>query len=183
MQQCGGRSGADQDCFGWPLAATAASTVVAISPHARRLVMMLWRQGLAFGLRPQHPQDLLQCHNAWTEGIPIVLGDVTQLADQRFGLCVVQFKVHIPEMGSLTSICPQAPTIASHGLVIICGSRSTGRAPGFSSRVKQACKLAKRCVRASLRSRSANRRQIAIEARASNGASIWLNQLKSRFAS
>jgi hypothetical protein len=44
--------------------------------------------------------------------------------------------------------------------------------------VKHACKLVKRCVRASLRSRSANSRQIAIEARATSGASIWLNQPK-----
>src|SRR5271170_7326531 len=73
--------------------------------------------------------------------------------------------------------------MASQGLVKTFGSRSTGRAPGFSSRVKHECKLVNRCFRASLRSRSANSRQIAIEARASGGDSIWLNQAKNRFAS
>src|SRR5271170_453386 len=73
--------------------------------------------------------------------------------------------------------------MASQGLVKTFGSRSTGRAPGFSSRVKHECKLVNRCFRASLRSRSANSRQIAIEARASGRASIWLNQAKNRFVS
>ena len=55
-------------------------------------------QGLSLGLRPHHPQDLLQCHNTWTEGIAVVLDDVVQFADQRFGLCVVQLKVHALRM-------------------------------------------------------------------------------------
>ena len=58
------------------------------------------------------------------------------------------------------------------GLSAPAGSASTGRAPGFSARVKQACRLLKDCCRASLRSRSANSRQIAIDARATSGFSI-----------
>ena len=34
-----------------------------------------WRQRRAFGLRPYLPQDLLQYHNAWTEGVAIVGDD------------------------------------------------------------------------------------------------------------
>jgi len=58
-------------------------------------------QGLAFRLRPELPQDLLQCHNAWTEGVTIVLDDAVQFADQRFGLFVGEFGRPIPERGSL----------------------------------------------------------------------------------
>jgi hypothetical protein len=42
---------------------------------------------------------------SWTEGIPIVLDDAAQLADQHFGLYVVQFKFHTLEMGALINSC------------------------------------------------------------------------------
>ena len=57
-------------------------------------------QRLALGLRPQHPKDLLQCHNAWTEGVTVILRDLGQLPDQRFGLLVGQFEVHPPDIGN-----------------------------------------------------------------------------------
>ena len=47
------------------------------------------------------PKIFLQCHNAWTEGIPIVLDNAVQFAGQHRGLHVVQFKVHAPDMGAL----------------------------------------------------------------------------------
>ena len=66
--------------------------------------------------------------------------------------------------------------MASHGLVKTAGSGSTGRAPGTSARVKQSCRLAKRCCCASLRSRSVNSRQTAIDNRASSGLRILLKR-------
>jgi hypothetical protein len=59
----------------------------------------------ASGLRLQHPKDLLQCHNAWTEGVTIVLDYLGQLPDQRFGLLVGQLKVHAPDMGYASGPC------------------------------------------------------------------------------
>jgi hypothetical protein len=35
-------------------------------------------------------------------GYLVILDDLGQLPDQRFGLFVCQFKVHTPEMGTLT---------------------------------------------------------------------------------
>src|SRR3954469_16608599 len=62
-----------------------------------------------------------------------------------------------------SSTWPQAPMMPSQGLVSTLGSGSTGRAPSFNSRVKQSCRLSKRRLRASLRSRSENSFQMAME--------------------
>jgi hypothetical protein len=61
------------------------------------------RQWLPLGFRAHHPQDLSQCHNPRTEWIPIVLDYAAQLADQHFGLYVIQVKVHTPDIASLIS--------------------------------------------------------------------------------
>src|SRR6202453_3279006 len=66
--------------------------------------------------------------------------------------------------------------MASLGLTRIAGSGSAGRAPGRSSRVKQSCRLLKLDLRASLRSRSENSRQHAIDRSRITGCSILLNQ-------
>src|SRR5580692_818102 len=66
--------------------------------------------------------------------------------------------------------------MASLGLATRCASWSNGRSPSFSSRVKQSCRLLNSVFLASLRSRSENSRQHAIEAAQTSGFSIWLNQ-------
>src|SRR5580692_1349721 len=66
--------------------------------------------------------------------------------------------------------------IASDGLTTIEGSGSGGRRPGLSSRVKQSCRLLNSVFLASLKSRSENIRQHAIEASRTSGFSILLNQ-------
>src|ERR1700728_3240397 len=71
---------------------------------------------------------------------------------------------------------PQAPTIASQGLTRMPVRPSTGRAPAFSSRVKQSCMLRKWLFFASLKSRSENSRHVAIERSRTTGCSIRLNQ-------
>ena len=53
----------------------------------------------ASGLWPQLPQDLLQHHNAGTEGVTIVLDDVAPFADQHFGLYVIQVMGQTPRWG------------------------------------------------------------------------------------
>src|SRR5438309_1623074 len=63
-----------------------------IPPLARRLVMPLWGQRLAFGLRPELLTDLVQHHYTGTEGIPIVLNNLGQLPDQRVCLFICEFK-------------------------------------------------------------------------------------------
>src|SRR6185312_12606691 len=70
--------------------------------------------------------------------------------------------------------------IASLGLATICGSGSNGRRPSFSSRVKQSCRLLNSVFLASLRSRSENSRQHAIEDLHTSGFSILLNQPMNR---
>src|SRR6185369_10119548 len=64
----------------------------------------------------------------------------------------------------------------SLGLTTIEGSGSLGRKPGLSSRVKQSCRLVNSSFLASLRSRSENMRQQAIETSRTSGFSILLNQ-------
>src|SRR3984885_7592143 len=66
--------------------------------------------------------------------------------------------------------------MASLGLATIEGSGSNGRRPSFSSRVKQSCRLLNSVFLASVRSRSENSRQQAIEAAQTIRFSIWLNQ-------
>src|SRR5258708_34681250 len=70
--------------------------------------------------------------------------------------------------------------MASHGLTTIDGSGSGGREPGRSSRVKQSCRLLKLVFRASVRSRSENSRQSAIERSRMSGCSILLNHPMNR---
>src|SRR5260370_895175 len=70
--------------------------------------------------------------------------------------------------------------MASDGLTTIDGSGSAGRRPGRSSRVKQSCRLLKLVLRASVRSRSENSRQQAIERSRTRGFSILLNQPMNR---
>src|SRR6516165_4414273 len=70
--------------------------------------------------------------------------------------------------------------IASLGLTTIEGSGSGGREPGLSSRVKQSCRLRNSAFLASLRSRSENIRQQAIETSRTNGFSILPNQPMNR---
>src|ERR1700722_5292259 len=70
--------------------------------------------------------------------------------------------------------------MASHGLTTIDGSGSDGRNPGRSSRVKQSCRLLKLVLRASVRSRSENNRQHAIERSRIRGCSILLNHPMNR---
>src|SRR6185437_3924433 len=71
---------------------------------------------------------------------------------------------------------PWAPTMPSEGLATILGSGSNGRSPGFSSRVKQSCKLLKCVSLASDRSRSENSFQQPIEKSRTSGFSILENQ-------
>src|SRR6516225_5869144 len=71
---------------------------------------------------------------------------------------------------------PNAPMMASDGLVTIAGSPSTGRRPGLSSRIKQSCRLLKWLCLASDRSRSENSFQHEIERSRTKGFSILLNQ-------
>src|ERR1700758_1367691 len=71
---------------------------------------------------------------------------------------------------------PKAPMMPSEGLATIFGSGSTGRRPGFSSRVKQSCRLVKWVFFASDRSRSENSRHRPIEKSRTNGFSILENQ-------
>src|SRR5246127_2796085 len=70
--------------------------------------------------------------------------------------------------------------MASLGLTTIEGSGSLGREPGLSSRVKQSCRLKNSAFLASLRSRSENIRQHAIEASRTSGCSSLLNQPMNR---
>jgi hypothetical protein len=65
----------------------------------------------ASGLRSEHPEDLLQCHNAGTEGVTIVLDDADQFANQRFGLFVGEFEGPIPERG----VVNQQPLVTRPG--------------------------------------------------------------------
>jgi hypothetical protein len=76
-------------------------TSLPISAFARRLVTPKWGQRLACWLRPWLPENVLQQHDTGTEGVAIVLYDVGQLADQRFGLLVCQLKVHTPDHGGV----------------------------------------------------------------------------------
>src|SRR6201992_1482351 len=71
---------------------------------------------------------------------------------------------------------PWAATMPSEGLATIAGSGSYGRKPGFSSRVKQSCKLLKWVSLASDRSRSENSFQHPIEKSRTSGFSILENQ-------
>ncbi len=71
---------------------------------------------------------------------------------------------------------PLAPTIASQGLTSTDGLASTGRAPSRSSRVKQSCRLSKRCFFASLRSRSVKAFHTAMDASRTSGWRMPLNQ-------
>jgi hypothetical protein len=66
------------------------------------------------------------------------------------------------------------------GLTRMSGSISIGRAPSFSSRVKQSCTLRKRVCFASLRSRSAKKPHIRSERSRTTGCSIRLNQPMNR---
>src|SRR5215813_6224783 len=70
--------------------------------------------------------------------------------------------------------------MASEGLATTFASGSNGRRPGFSSRVKQSCRLLKRVSFASDRSRSENSFQQPIEKSRINGFSILLNQPMNR---
>jgi hypothetical protein len=71
-----------------------------VSPLARRFVMASRGQRCrASGLRPHHPEDLLQRHDTGPEGVTIAVDDLGQRPDQRFRLFVCQFKVHGPERG------------------------------------------------------------------------------------
>src|SRR5882757_5880473 len=70
--------------------------------------------------------------------------------------------------------------IASDGLAMMAGSATAGRRPGFSSRVKQSCRLRNSVLLASDRSRSENSRQQAIERSRTSGFSILLNQPMNR---
>src|SRR5882724_7162211 len=81
---------------------------------------------------------------------------------------------------SVSAIRPNAPTMPSEGLATMAGSGSKGRRPGFSSRVKQSCRLLNSVFFASDRSRSENSRQHAIEASRTSGFSILLNQPMNR---
>src|SRR5581483_8185808 len=69
---------------------------------------------------------------------------------------------------------PWAPTMASDGLATTLGSGSYGRRPGFSSRVKQSCRLLKLVFFASDKSRSENSFQRPIERSRTKGFSILL---------
>src|ERR1700742_2362262 len=71
---------------------------------------------------------------------------------------------------------PKAPMMPSDGLTVMAGSGSTGRRPGFSSRVKQPCRLRNSVFLASDRSRSENSFQQPIEKSRTSGFSILLNQ-------
>src|SRR5579859_7932298 len=71
---------------------------------------------------------------------------------------------------------PWAPMMPSDGLTTMCGSASTGRKPGLSSRTKQSCRLLKWIFFASERSRSENSFQQPIEKSLTTGFSILLNQ-------
>src|SRR6201999_3530546 len=75
---------------------------------------------------------------------------------------------------------PWAPTMASEGLTTTFGSGSNGRRPGFSSRVKQSCRLLKCVFFASDKSRSENSFQQPIERSRTSGFSILLNQPMNR---
>src|ERR1700761_9319049 len=75
---------------------------------------------------------------------------------------------------------PKAPMMPSDGLTVMAGSGSTGRRPGFSSRVKQSCRLLKSLFFASDRSRSENSFQQPIEKSRTREFSILLNQPMNR---
>src|SRR5215472_2301732 len=77
-------------------------------------------------------------------------------------------------------MAPCAPTMASEGLATTAGSGSNGRRPGLSSRVKQSCRLRKRVLFASDRSRSENSFQHRIEKSRTTGFSSLLNQPMNR---
>src|SRR3954470_2880883 len=77
---------------------------------------------------------------------------------------------------SVSAIRPWAPTMPSDGLATMEGSGSKGRKPGWSSRVKQSCRLLKWVLRASDRSRSENSFHSAMEPSRTSGFSILLNQ-------
>jgi hypothetical protein len=62
-------------------------------------------QWLAYGLRPQLPKDLLQCHDTGTEGVTIVLDDVRQLSFKSGDLFIIEFKVHTSQIVPLTNRC------------------------------------------------------------------------------
>jgi hypothetical protein len=75
-----------------------------VSPFARRLVMPSRGQRCrARGLRPQHPKDLPEGHDTWTEGVTIVLDDVHQLSLKSGGLIIIEFKVHTSQIVPLTN--------------------------------------------------------------------------------
>ena len=60
------------------------------------------------------------------------------------------------------------------------GSGLTTRAPGLSSRVKHACKLSNFECLASLKSKSLNKRQTAMDDLTTQGCRIWLHQPMNR---
>src|ERR1700744_6406713 len=70
--------------------------------------------------------------------------------------------------------------MASEGLATTFGPGSNGLKPGFSSRVKQSCRLLKRVSFASDRSRSENSFQQPIEKSRTSGFSTLLNQPMNR---
>lgn len=59
-----------------------------VAALARRLVTPQRGQRLAYGLRPDFRADLFQRPDAGTERVAIVLDDLGQLPEQRFGLFV-----------------------------------------------------------------------------------------------
>ena len=75
---------------------------------------------------------------------------------------------------------PEAPTMASHGLVSFVESASTLRDPFFSSRVKQSCKLRNRVSFASLRFALVKNRMISIDGTLISGWRIRLNRFMKR---
>jgi hypothetical protein len=89
------------NCLG-PRGAFTRLSSPPVSAFARRLVTPLRGQGLPSGLRLELRADLLQRPDAGTERVAILVDNLGQLPEQRFGLFVCQFKVHTPEMGALT---------------------------------------------------------------------------------
>jgi hypothetical protein len=80
-----------------PIPLTGRDTASTTSP----IPPLPWRQWCrASGLRPPYPKDLFQNPDAGTEGVTIAVDDQGQLPDQRFGLFVCQFKVHVPDIGN-----------------------------------------------------------------------------------
>src|SRR6516162_4228785 len=75
-----------------------------IPSFTRRFIMPSWRQGLANGLRPKLPQDLLQHPDAGTEGVAVIVNCLGQEPDEGLILLIVQFERHRPHMALLTSL-------------------------------------------------------------------------------